>query len=131
MCLESTDLSSLHGLLLLFKSDLFFLGLFKKYIIFYLFIYCLIGKTQLLCMQCRGIGPHFVARGKSYGFSRVAAFYSKFHFCMKFLYEIDFHLKFYLRNCVMPISILFLLVKLLPYLSWFTFVITLVRTEFL
>ena len=19
---------------------------------------CLIGKTQLLCMQCRGIGPH-------------------------------------------------------------------------
>ena len=34
---------------------------------------CLIGKTQLLCMQCRGIGPHFVARGKSHGFSRVAA----------------------------------------------------------
>ena len=24
---------------------------------------CLIGKTQLLCMQCRGIGPHLVARG--------------------------------------------------------------------
>ena len=24
---------------------------------------CLIGKTQLLCMQCKGIGPHFVARG--------------------------------------------------------------------
>ena len=58
-------------------------------------------------------------------------FYSKFHFCMKFLYEIDFHLKFYLRNCVMPISILFLLVKLFPYLSWFIFVIMLVRTEFL
>ena len=24
---------------------------------------CLIEKTQLLCMQCRGIGPHLVARG--------------------------------------------------------------------
>ena len=34
---------------------------------------CLIGKTQLLCMQFRGIGPHLVARGKSHGFSRVAA----------------------------------------------------------
>ena len=34
---------------------------------------CLIGKTQLLCMKCRGIGPHLVARGKSHGFSRVAA----------------------------------------------------------
>ena len=34
---------------------------------------CLIGKTQLLCMQCRGIGPHLVARGKFNGFSRVAA----------------------------------------------------------
>ena len=34
---------------------------------------CLIGKTQLLCMQLRGIGPHLVARGKSHGFSRVAA----------------------------------------------------------
>ena len=34
---------------------------------------CLIGKKQLLCMQCRGIGPHLVARGKSHGFSRVAA----------------------------------------------------------
>ena len=33
---------------------------------------CLIGKTQLLCMQCRGIGPHLVATGKSHGFSRVA-----------------------------------------------------------
>ena len=33
----------------------------------------LIGKTQLLCMQCRGIGPHLVATGKSHGFSRVAA----------------------------------------------------------
>ena len=34
---------------------------------------CLIGKTQLLCMQCRGIGPHLVARVKSHVFSRVAA----------------------------------------------------------
>ena len=34
---------------------------------------CLIGKTQLLCMPCRGIGPHLVAMGKSHGFSRVAA----------------------------------------------------------
>ena len=34
---------------------------------------CLIGKTELLCMQCRGFVPHFVARGKSHGFSRVAA----------------------------------------------------------
>ena len=34
---------------------------------------CLIGKTQLLCMQCRWIGPHLVARGKSHGFSRVVA----------------------------------------------------------
>ena len=34
---------------------------------------CLIGKMQLLCMQCRGIGPNLVAKGKSHGFSRVAA----------------------------------------------------------
>ena len=34
---------------------------------------CLIGKSQLLCMECRGIGPHLVAREKSHGFSRVAA----------------------------------------------------------
>ena len=34
---------------------------------------CLNGKTQLLCMSCRGIGPNLVARGKSHGFSRVAA----------------------------------------------------------
>ena len=34
---------------------------------------CLIGKTQLLYMQCRGIGPHLVARRKSHVFSRVAA----------------------------------------------------------
>ena len=29
----------------------------------------LIGKTQLLCMQCRGIEPHLVAKGKSWIFS--------------------------------------------------------------
>ena len=34
---------------------------------------CLIGKMQLLCMQCRGVGPCLTARGKSHGFSRVAA----------------------------------------------------------
>ena len=34
---------------------------------------CLIVKTQLLCMQCRGIGPHLTERGKTHGFSRVAA----------------------------------------------------------
>ena len=34
---------------------------------------CLIGKTQLLCMQSRGNGPHLVARGNSHGFSRVVA----------------------------------------------------------
>ena len=34
---------------------------------------CLIGKTQLLCMQCRGIGPHLVARGKFHGFTQAAA----------------------------------------------------------
>ena len=32
---------------------------------------CLIGKTLLLCMQCRGIGPHLMLRGRSHGFSRV------------------------------------------------------------
>ena len=30
-------------------------------------------ENQLLCMQCKGIGPDLVARGKSHGFSRVAA----------------------------------------------------------
>ena len=34
---------------------------------------CLIEKTQLLCMEGRGIRPHLVAMGKSHGFSRVAA----------------------------------------------------------
>ena len=34
---------------------------------------CLIGKMQLLCMQCREIGLLLAARGKSHGFSRVSA----------------------------------------------------------
>ena len=34
---------------------------------------CLIGKTGLLCMQCRGIEPHFPTRGMSHTISRVAA----------------------------------------------------------
>ena len=31
------------------------------------------GNTVLLCMPCRGIGPHLVARRNSHDFSRVAA----------------------------------------------------------
>ena len=31
------------------------------------------GNMELLCMQCRGIGPHLTAKGKSPGFSQVAA----------------------------------------------------------
>ena len=31
------------------------------------------GNTELLCMQCRGIGPHLAGRGKSLAFPRVAA----------------------------------------------------------
>ena len=34
---------------------------------------CLIGNTGLLCMQCRGIEPHFPAWGTSDTISRVAA----------------------------------------------------------
>ena len=34
---------------------------------------CLIGKTQLLCMQCSGIGHHLTVVGKSHCFSQVAA----------------------------------------------------------
>ena len=36
------------------------------------FLTCLIGNTEFLCRQCRGIGPHLVARGKSHEFSWVA-----------------------------------------------------------
>ena len=50
---------------------------------------CVIGKTQLLCMQCRGIGPHLVARGKSHGFSRVAAS----TLCIFSSYDVDAHSK--------------------------------------
>ena len=50
---------------------------------------CLIGKTQLLCMQCRGIRPHLVVRGKSHGFSRVAAG----TWCIFSSYGWDEHLK--------------------------------------
>ena len=31
------------------------------------------GNTVLLCMQCRVIGPHLAARGKSHDFSPIAA----------------------------------------------------------
>ena len=31
------------------------------------------GNTESLCTQCRGVGPHLTAKGKSHGFSRVAA----------------------------------------------------------
>ena len=34
---------------------------------------CLIGKTGLLCMQCRGIKPHLPASGLSHGISQVVA----------------------------------------------------------
>ena len=34
---------------------------------------CLIGNSELLCTQCRGIGPHLLAKGKSNGFSQVVA----------------------------------------------------------
>ena len=34
---------------------------------------CLMGNTELLCTQCHGIWPHLASRGKSHGFSRVAA----------------------------------------------------------
>ena len=30
------------------------------------------GNMELLCMQCRWIGPHLVERGTSHGFSRIA-----------------------------------------------------------
>ena len=33
---------------------------------------CLIGNTEFLSTQHRGIGLHLVARGKSHAFSRVA-----------------------------------------------------------
>ena len=32
---------------------------------------CLMGNLELLCIQCGGMGPHLVVRGKTLGFSRV------------------------------------------------------------
>ena len=49
----------------------------------------LIGNTELLSMQCRGIGPHLAARGKSHEFSRVAAG----TWCIFSSYAGDGHLK--------------------------------------
>ena len=51
---------------------------------------CLIGKTQLPSVQCRGIGPYLVSRGKSHEFSRVAAG----TWCIFSSYGGDGHLKF-------------------------------------
>ena len=34
---------------------------------------CFIGNIELLYIQCRGIGHHLSLRGKSHGFSLVAA----------------------------------------------------------
>ena len=33
---------------------------------------CLTGDKELLCTQCREIGPHLSARGMSHGISQVA-----------------------------------------------------------
>ena len=56
----------------------------------------LIGNTELLSMQCRGIGPHLAARGKSHEFSLVAAG----TWCIFSSYGGDGHLKhgFVLRS---------------------------------
>ena len=34
---------------------------------------CFIGKMELFCTQCKGIGPHLSASGESHGISQVAA----------------------------------------------------------
>ena len=39
----------------------------------YILVTSLIGSMELLCMQCKGIGPCLSPRGKSYGFPLVAA----------------------------------------------------------
>ena len=56
----------------------------------------LIGNTELLSKQCRGIMPHLAARGKSHEFSRVAAG----TWCIFLSYGGDGHLKhgFFLRS---------------------------------
>ena len=33
---------------------------------------CLIGNMELLCMQCMGIGPRHLTRGKSHGYLQIA-----------------------------------------------------------
>ena len=50
---------------------------------------CLIGNRELIRMQCRGIGPHLVASGKSHEFSLVAAG----NRCIFSSYRGDGHLK--------------------------------------
>ena len=35
--------------------------------------YVFVWEHELLCIQCRGIGPHLLLSGKSHGFSRVAS----------------------------------------------------------
>ena len=53
------------------------------------FLTSLIGNTELLSTQFRGIGPHLAARGKSHEFSRVAAG----TWCIFSIYGRDGHLK--------------------------------------
>ena len=56
----------------------------------------LIGNSELLNMKCRGIGPHLMARGKSHGFSRVAAG----TWCIFSSYGGDDHLKLgFVQRC--------------------------------
>ena len=56
----------------------------------------LIGKTQLLCMQCIGIGPDLAARLKSHGFSRVAS--GTWDICSS--YGGDIHSKLEFVQCI-------------------------------
>ena len=53
------------------------------------FLMSLIGNRELLSTQCRGIGPHLMARVKSHEFSRVAAG----TWCIFSIYGGDGHLK--------------------------------------
>ena len=55
------------------------------------FVTCLIGNMELLSTQCRVIGPHLAASGKSHEFSRVAAG----TWCIFSSYGGDGHLKFW------------------------------------
>ena len=60
------------------------------------FLTSLIGNTEFLCRQCRGIGPHLAARGKSHEFSWAPAgtrgIFSS--------YGVDFHSKLLLVHDV-------------------------------